>query len=100
MPKAYRKNTAAPRIRKRTVTFVSARVIAMDLNKKVGNVKLSVLLVGIATSLLCATMMSIVEVFIIMPTIYRFLLWMCMWVPISLALSKCYDIYIRKKSSI
>jgi len=71
----------------------------MDLNTKVGNVKLSVLLVGVITSLLCAILMSIVEVFVILPSIYRFIVWMCMWIPIAMVLSKFYAIYARTKSS-
>jgi hypothetical protein len=71
----------------------------MDLNKKIGNVKLSVLLIWVLTSLICAILMSIVEVFIIMPGIYRFVFWMCMWVPISIVITKCYDIYAPTKSS-
>jgi len=71
----------------------------MDLNTKVGNVKLSVLLVGVITSLLCAILMSIVEVFVILPSIYRFIVWMCMWILIAMVLSKFYAIYARTKSS-
>jgi hypothetical protein len=71
----------------------------MDLNRKVGNVKLSVLLVGVVTSLFCAILMSIVELFVILPGIYRFIVWMCIWIPISLVLSKFYAIYARTKSS-
>jgi hypothetical protein len=71
----------------------------MDLNKKVGNVKLSVLLVGIVTSFLCAILMSIVDIIVILPRIYRLLVWMCMWIPISVVLSRLYNIYARTKSS-
>jgi len=71
----------------------------MDLNAKIGNVKLSVLLIAVITSFLCATLMSIAEIFVILPGLYRFMAWMCMWIPISLVLSKLYGIYSRKKSS-
>jgi len=71
----------------------------MDLNTKVGNVKLSVLLVAVVTSFLCAILMSIIEIIVILPGIYRFVVWMCMWIPISMVLSKLYNIYERTKSS-
>jgi hypothetical protein len=71
----------------------------MDMNSKIGNVKVSQLLVVVVASLLCAVIISIVEHFVVLSYISRFVVWMCIYIPIYLGLSKLYGIYTRTKSS-
>jgi hypothetical protein len=71
----------------------------MDMNSKIGNIKVSQLLIVAVASLLCLIVISIVEHFVVLSYIYRFVVWMCIYIPVSLGLSKLYGIYTRTKSS-